>query len=164
MTYEELVRGLHAWATRQAAYITGNVIDADDLTANCFMAIFRNPSTILQLDANQQKAYLRRTMIRMWVRELGRRTVEVVEVDQMALQVPEDFDLSESVAGRLYASGELAKLPDYKRLAVVMRCLGYSNAEIADVVRENFAAEAPTSGTVASWWSRGLVKRDPETR
>ncbi len=131
------------------------------MTANCFEAIFRNSSTILELEPNQQKAYLHRTMVRIWLRELERRTVRVVELDDLALRIPDGFDLSESVADRLYASGELAKLPDYKRLAVVMLCLGYSHQEIVDAIRENFA-ETPTTGTVASWKSRGLVKRDPE--
>jgi RNA polymerase sigma-70 factor (sigma-E family) len=134
---------------RLALLLTGDVSSAEDLTADVFLAVWRQWDTITGLEA--QLAYVRRMMINMaasLTRRLFRERRRIALMRGGETDVVRDPDGADSVDVR----AALLRLPVRRRACVVLRhALDLSEAEVAEALDISV-------GTVKSQTSKGMAQ------
>jgi RNA polymerase sigma-70 factor (sigma-E family) len=148
-TFEAFFERNHANLGRLAFLLTGNVAAAEDLSGDVFLAVWRQWSTISNVDAPM--AYVRRMMVntaasrtRRLVRERRRMTL----LHAGEFEAVRDPDGAVSVDVR----AALLRLPVRRRACVVLRhAFDLSEAETAEAL-------GVSVGTVKSQTSKGMAQ------
>lgn len=122
--WEEVYRDNVTWVYRTLFARVGNRADAEDLTAEVFVAALRP----LRLTASvaEVRAYLRATartvLARHWRETLGREITTVDDFDQYEVEQPDVADCEDGVAPQRVAA-VLAALPERYRRILELRFL-----------------------------------------
>lgn len=147
--FEEFFRRYQGGLGRFAFLLTGNVTAAEDLTADVFLAVWRQWGTVSAVDT--PLAYVRRMMVNTAVsrtRRLSREQRRIALVQAGEVEAMRDPDR----AGSLDVRAALLRLPVRRRACVVLRH-AFDLSEI-----ETAQALGVSVGTVKSQTSKAVAQ------